>query len=537
MNLFRTAMLILGSVFLLGTTASAQDDLDNKLVQLKSCELGEQNRIVKKILESQPKAETILAALRKGVGVDPNADRQKKLVAGWSAWEATDLKGVKRPYQIYLPKSFTEGKPLTAAIVHMHGAVGKPNFGTGLGSPAATGYAGFLWPKLAEKENWIIISPIGRDECAWWTDNGVMHVNAVLRDVRRSLDIPASSIFASGFSDGGSGCYYRAMVAPDPFAGFIAMNGHPRVASSASGRQIYLPNLAMTSTVAAMTQEDSLYPSKSVLPHIVTALQHGADVLTISYPKANHQPLYFDDQQQTIINFIKKTKRIEPTRIRWFASDPSIGKCSWLDILEVASKSNSTKLNDEAQVMSVPGPVKIGIRFARDGSLAADDVVKGSVAFKAGFKSGDVLIKFDDRPISTARELRGLLAKKSNGDSFSCKVRRGKDTVSLKGKFPPFESKPVYQRENPTAIVECEIRNDSSPQVVVETVNAIRVRIWLPEEMAGLDQLDVAINGKPTTKLPVVQLNAQQLLKRYAKSADEFDLRRSYVDIKIPSKK
>ncbi len=86
------------------------------------------------------------------------------------------------------------------------------------------------------------------------------------------------------------------------------MNGHPAVASGASDRQVYLSNLINTPLIAAMTQEDSLDPSRKVLPHITAAIASGAPVHVISYPDLNHQPLYFKDQTTTFVNFINTTK-------------------------------------------------------------------------------------------------------------------------------------------------------------------------------------------------------------------------------------
>ena len=126
-----------------------------------------------------------------------------------------------------------------------------------------------------------------------------------------------------------------AMADPGPFAGFLAMNGHPEVAN-ASGKQLYLHNMAATPFFAAMTQEDSLYPSRSVLPHITEAIRQGAPLHVISYPNVNHQPLYFDDQTVTFVNFLTKTKRDdERKRIRWLTSDVKIGSVGWAEILEL----------------------------------------------------------------------------------------------------------------------------------------------------------------------------------------------------------
>jgi len=411
----------------------------------------------------------------------------------------------------------------------MHGAVGKPDFGTGKGSPQATGYAGFIWPKVAQSENFIVVCPVGRDDCAWWKDAGVAHVDAVIRDVRRMVDFPEDSIYAAGFSDGGSGCYYRAMTTPEPFAGFIALNGHPAVASSASKKQIYLPNLAMTATFAGMTHQDSLYPSKTVMPHVVTALQHNANVLAVAYPKMNHQPSYFTDQTPAILTFIKKNKRVRRDSVRWYAAERSTGTVGPLELIEFESKDNAIEV-DGTNVMSQPGRMQLGIQFGSGNKVTL--VVDSSAAASAGLLSGDELIKFNDAEVTSSRSLRGLLSQAKAGDTFQCVVKREGKDVELSGAFPPFVSKPIYSRESPTGYVECSFVNaeGKEPSIALQSKNVTRMRIWLPEGMSALSQLTLNHNGEQKV-VPVKQLTGKDLLSKFAVTGSSFDVKEAFVEV------
>ncbi len=509
----------------------AQDDLQNQLIDLRAANAADYDGIIDAILKSEPTTQQIADAIRAGVKAKADGDRKEKLVAGWSAWEATDVNGVTRPYQVFLPKSIVEGGSPTALIVHMHGAVGRPEFGTGLGERIAVGYAGILWPEVAEKEKYIVVCPIGRAECSWWTDNGVAHVNAVIRDLRRSLDIPENSIFGAGFSDGASGCYYMAMAAPDPFAGFIALNGHPRVGAIASGKQLYLGNMSMSVTVAAMTQQDSLYPSKNVLPHIVAAIGEGADILTVSYPKMNHQPSYFTDQTPAIVSFIEKSKRARRDEIQWYASSPEVGKFQWLELLEFASAEKAMGVKD-TNVMSFPSTrMQLGIGFS--GFTKVSEVANGSVAATAGVKVSDEMVEFDGQKVSNARDLRGLLGNKTYGDEFTCKVKRGDSVLDLTGKFPVFVPKPIYCRNDPTGWAKCRFDSaGESPVLKVQSKNVTKLRVWLPKSMASLDNLSVSLAGEKMT-LPVKHQSAKDVLKSFAGSASSFMVKEAYVDIEI----
>lgn len=528
-RLFAAAWLAI-SVF--ADSANAQSELVKQLSNLRTAQPNDYEAIVSEALKNEPAAADISAAIRAGNKIEPTADRAAKLVAGWSQWEATDADGVTRPYQIFIPAGIASGNEITAVIVHLHGAVGRPDFGQGLGTPDATGYAGILWPEVAEAENFLIVSPTGRDECSWWKTNGVSHVDAVIRDIRRMVNFPEDKLFAAGFSDGASGCYYLAMATPDPFAGFIAMNGHPNVASSASEQQIYLPNMAMSSTIAAMTQEDSLYPAKTVLPHITTAMQNGADILTISYPKMNHQPGYFADQSAAFVSFIKSTSYSPRERLNWQASSAELGKVQWLELLEFASPENSVAVSD-SNVMSVPGRIQIGIQFDRSSpKLLVQSIESGSSAEAAKLLAGDELIEFDGQPTAGLRELRASLLKKSDGDKFSCKVKRGDSEIELSGQFPPFVAEPVYLRKNVTGLADCQIVSGESPSIIVTSKNVTKMRIWLNSDLSELKSIPVNVNGTIITPT-AQQLTTKELLTRFAMNPSAATFRYRYLEFEI----
>jgi predicted esterase len=515
----------------IATECRGQTDLVSQLARLRASQPADYDEMIDSILKSKPTTGRIADVIKAGTKANPDDKRKEKLVEGWSAWEATDIHGVTRPYQLFLPKSIVDSAAPKALIVHMHGAVGRPEFGTGVGKPMAIGYAGMLWPNVAEEEDFIVVCPIGRDECAWWTDNGVAHVNAVIRDLRRSVDFPEESIFGAGFSDGASGCYYRAMATPDPFAGFIALNGHPRVAASASGKQLYLGNMSMSLSLAAMTQNDSLYPSKNVLPHILAAIREGADILTLSYPKLNHQPGYFKDQTPAIVSFINRTKRARRDRIKWYASSPEVGKFQWLELLEFANSQNAVNV-EHANVMSLPGTrMQLGIQFS--GFNLIEKVVEDSAAAVAGVKAADELIQFDGQKVTNSSDLRDLLKQKTYGDKFVCKVKRGDSVLELPGLFPEFVSKPVYLHDNPTGWAECRFDLESeTSSIEVESENVMRLRVWLPEKMKSLETVSVKLNGKPVV-VPVRRQSTEEMLKSYAESPSSFTAEEAYVELEI----
>ncbi len=511
--------------------ALPQSTLQEELSSLLSAAPEARAAIVERILIGNPAGDVLADALAAGVAPAPDGDA---LEAGWSAWTATDTAGVSRPYQLYLPASVAAGEAPSALLIHMHGGVGRPEFGEGLGSPNATGYGSLLWPDLADEHGFALVCPQGREDTVWWSDSGVSHVAATLRDVRRRIEVPDRRIFGTGFSDGASGCYYLAMAAPGPFAGFIAMNGHPAVASSASGRQVYLRNLMTTRTIAAMTQEDSLYPSHSVLPHLTPAMAEGADLVLLSYPNMGHRPSYFDEQKGLFVRFLFETEREEaPERVRWLASETALGRASWLELLELGVGPDDAPALEDINVMTSPGRVRLGVSM-EPGSTVASSVIEGSASAVAGLLVGDELTAFDGGALASTQDLRLALRQKTYGDEFTLSIRRDGKALDLQGVFPPFEPEPIYARSQSTSHMDCRVVvEDGSLRVEATARGVRRARIWLTREQAAAGTANVSVNGASSV-LPVQRLSAEQVLERFAADGDGAGLRMHFLDLELP---
>lgn len=518
--------------------SSEKPNLQNPLARLLIAEKKDQEAIIDQLVSQNNDVRHWVALSQKQVPIAPSDARKKKLTAGWSQWEATDSEGIKRPYQVFLPENVAQGEKPAAVICHIHGAVGRPFFGEGLGSPAACGYAPFIWPKVAEKENFVIVCPQGKATCSWWTDAGVRHVRATIRDLQRSIDFPADSIYCAGFSDGGSGCYYMAMTGPDPFAGFIALNGNPIVAAQASGKQVYLHNMATVPFFAGMTHKDSLYPSAIILPHLTKAIELGADATLVAYPKMNHQPSYFGVQTDAIVDFIKKNNRPSDRRkIHWVTADKRIASTDWLEILEFGSVKKSSRPLPEGNVMSSPFRIKSGIRFGRgekEGKIKS--ISKGSIADLAGLKVGDSLVSISSFEAKTTRSLRAAMSRLEYGQKYPCTVTRDGEQLHLVFEIKPFVPQQIYDRSMPTSYSTVTITPDevATPTAVIKSRGVEKIRIWLPVSKSQKDKIEVKISNKPydvTKTVSIKKLSAKQFLKKYAESGRTTQPRFAFVDV------
>src|SRR5437868_5580149 len=71
---------------------------------------------------------------------------------------------------------------------------------------------------------------------------------------------------------------------------------------------------------------------------------------------------------------------------------------------------------------------------AKDGGVPIDQVAPGSPAAAAGLKAGDLILKVDDKAVTTRSALRDLLAQKSPGDTVTLAYRRDGKVQDVKVK-------------------------------------------------------------------------------------------------------
>ena len=130
--------------------------------------------------------------------------------------------------------------------------------------------------------------------------------------------------------------------------------------------------------------------------------------------------------------------------------------------------------------------------------------------------------------------MRTALSRYEFGQQFSCVVKRDEKELELDGMFPEFVPEPYYNREMPTAQVDCTLSSEGKPKILFSSRNVLRARVWLTPEFAD-DEIEVVLGYKDKTKsesLPITKLTANELVTRYAENP-EITTRDRYVDIEI----
>jgi hypothetical protein len=497
-------LLVLLCVSLVSTVSIADDTLDAALLGLRTAPAAEKQAAVDAVLALDPKPAQVVQKLRGNLPVPSFAP-------GWHVLQARDAAGVARPFCLYVPKGDHAG-PLPL-LVYMHGGVSRPDYPT-VGDKE--GRPGDMWEPSADEHGFLLASPLAKGDCMWWSDAGAGHVRAVIRETKRLAPVDDEAIVGAGFSDGGSGCYYLALAQPDPFAAFLPLNGHPAVAASASGKQLYLRNLKMTPLFCAMTSDDQLYPAFAVLEHLAPVIREGAPIRLVSYETGGHRPVYFEDQKDAFARFLTDTPRDVRQQIDWWCAQPETGRLAWLEVLELGAAAGDADAVEDINVISTPDRVRLGFhpdRTFEGPGVKVTSVVKDTTAEKIGLRKGDVVRELDGVVIATLGDLSGVLARKKHGTPVRVVVRRGEEDVELKGDVPPFTPRPYYAREKPTARISVAVAGD---EYTVVSRHVRRFRILVEDDRPK----KVTRNGA-ALQPKVVRYGLKTILERYARDADK----------------
>jgi len=504
-------MRLCAVLLLLPALVRADDELLESVRALRRAAPAERAAAVEHLLSLKPDEAGLRALLSGGAA----ASIEPEIEAGtWHVREVTDPKGVTRPYQLYLPKSRAAATEPLPLLVSLHGGVSRPEFVT------QPGAVGSMWPGYAEEEGFAVACPLGRADTTWFADAGMDAIDAVVRDVKRLLPVDDDRIGATGFSDGGSGCYYLAMARPDPFACLLPMNGHPAVAANVGGRPLFIRNMIGVPMFVAMTQDDQLYPAFTVMPHLIPVMQADGPMRLVSWADGGHSPSYLDSMGPAFVDWFLATPREPwPLEVDWWCSEPALGRRAWVEVLAIGPAAGDTDPLPDLNVQTTPGRVRIGVTidqaFAGPG-VKVEGVQEGSIAAGLAMQAGDVIVRVDESAIATLDDLRVVLSEKSQGDPIALGWTRGEEALSGTASFPPFVPEPIYRRDGPIARVSARAQPG---RIELTTRNVRRLRLRLPPEWLTEAGLEVVANGKPAAhKVRVVPL--RELLEHYAVEAD-----------------
>jgi serine protease Do len=102
-------------------------------------------------------------------------------------------------------------------------------------------------------------------------------------------------------------------------------------------------------------------------------------------------------------------------------------------------------------IQDIDGPTRDALDLGDVQGVLVGDVLKGQPADKAGLRSGDVVLSIDRKKVSTANELRNVVAALNPGAKVPVEVLRGKKQVSLRLTIARRNEKTVSESESAAA--------------------------------------------------------------------------------------
>lgn len=143
----------------------------------------------------------------------------------------------------------------------------------------------------------------------------------------------------------------------------------------------------------------------------------------------------------------------------------------------------------------------LGIKASRGAVVAK--VEPGTAAQKAGIKAGDVIVSVDDKPVSSAMDLRNKVGLLRVGQSIKLGVLRGKTKLSINAVLTPMlqaQAQAQSQSLDPrlAGAVFGEIPQDSPLHGRVTGVDVLQIKAGSPAWNAGLRKGDIitSVNRK-----------------------------------------
>ncbi|MCU0726635.1 MAG: PDZ domain-containing protein [Planctomycetes bacterium] len=523
--MLRTNAVVL--LALIATSSPARGDqapLDAALAAYFAAASGaETAAAVERVLALAPAPSDLLAALAKGPVFGAPAER------GLIVRKTLYPDGKEHPWYLVMPESYDPAFP-SPVLVHLHGGVSRPE---PIPEEQMREYAAF-WSAGAGERGILMVFPEGMRGAEWWSANGAGGIERILLDLRREFAVDENAVFATGFSDGASGCFYLAMTRPTTFAGFIPLNGHPAVPARAGDRQLHLASAALRPFYMVNTQDDGLYPTRTVLPFVEGLLRAGASVLFTSYPGIGHEPAYMDRERERIYGWMDGTTREPlPARVVFETANPEDGRVAWVTVLALGETPGAPEFED-VNVTIPEDRVRLGIvvdrEFAGPG-VRVSEVMAGTTAETMALRPGDVIVGLDEAEIASMADLSRVLASRRRGQEMEVRYRRDGEAAAARATIPPHRPEPAFPRTRPSGRIEVTAEGN---RVDVRLRGVTRYALDLSPRRFDFDQeLVVTTNGRESFRGKVAP-DIAYLLRSHARDRDRSMLFLGRLEIAVP---
>ncbi|OGK10274.1 MAG: hypothetical protein A2W80_08315 [Candidatus Riflebacteria bacterium GWC2_50_8] len=425
----------------------------------------------------------------------------------------TGKDGKARPWVLYVPDTYWH-KRQTPVLIVLHGGVSRADLSENPVEWASN--SAFL--TLARQNGWFAVFPCGQGGATWWDEVGMSNIRSQLHLVKENYNIDDDRVYLAGFSDGASGGFLHAMVAPDDFAAVIALNGHMGVGSLDGKLPTYAPNMANTPIYAVTTDQDGLYPTAMMSSTIAMAQKAGAQIFYRQLA-GTHSFDYADTELPYIERFLDRHPRNAiPESITWEAGDTKFGSCRWLQITKVLpvepadwhKDHNIAMMSDRITIGFMPETASSGVKVGK--------VIEETYAAKVGLLTNDIIIKANNVAVSSLSDFDTAKAGVKRGDQFNMTVLREEKEVELKGRLPQPELFFIFKREVPSAAIKASL-NGNSIRMQGSRVGCFNILVSAGQFNLS-EKLVITYNGK-TVYNDLIKPDKAFMLENYLANRDK----------------
>jgi predicted esterase len=234
--------------------------------------------------------------------------------------------GIAHNFAVTVPENYDPARKYQMRI-QLHGGIG----GRSDNKPRGTGEIG---PTGTDVEQFYVL-PYAWDDAAWWGDDQVMNLDAIVDEMKRTYNIDENRVVLSGMSDGATGAYFIAMRDTTPYASFLPLSGFIMVLSNPEiddGR-IFPNNLKNKPWFVTNGGRDRLYPTASVEPFTKHLIASGLKMEYHPLPEAEHNLKYFPEVKDAYEKFVADHPRDpHPASLTWQAAETNHARAHWLVI-------------------------------------------------------------------------------------------------------------------------------------------------------------------------------------------------------------
>lgn len=275
-----------------------------------------------------------------------SADSLFYLLSDWNKYQQPKKTGIickywvqindkyKVPYFVYIPKNYNSKNKTALLVYYKGGWLNRDSYPSNFEKEIIKDNPTF---KYLDEYNIIEVFPALKKDLAIYGNYGYLHLEKMVEQTKKLLNIDDNKVFLSGFSDGGKTVYNAASFIQTPFACFYPINSFP------PSSPIY-PNLVNRPIFSFSAEKDEITHYQSIKTKAEYVNKIGGNwTFRLLSDKTHFYYPYENEIIPIVFEHIKVTSRNAlPNKISYDRSFNSDEEIDWLQI-SIDTKMPPTK--------------------------------------------------------------------------------------------------------------------------------------------------------------------------------------------------